>query len=128
MEDKLFIRDKIFGLYTFSAKTIITLSSSALAFSVGLQSILKQKDSYDYSCLLLLGWASLIGSIILIIWMIKIGVELYYEYFNNIQNGLEEFSPKTLKLERELEIYFYGGLVAFLVGLISILSFIFINL
>jgi hypothetical protein len=74
------------------------------------------------------GWIFLLVSIVIAIWVIKVGIEIYYEFFNNLQSGLDEFLDKTLRMENLLGILALAGFGSFLLGICSILKFIYLNL
>ena len=49
LEKEIFLREQMVSLYLFAAKTTVTLASSTLALSVGLQGLLNKDGSYEFA-------------------------------------------------------------------------------
>jgi hypothetical protein len=117
----------MYSLYIFAFKTILTISTSSLAFSVG---FLNFSDTSNIECKthLLFGWGMLLLSIFIVFIIISAGIKIYYDYFNNLLNSGQEGNDRTYKAEQ-----FVGGGLIFsfilmLIGIISILLFAYGNI
>ncbi|MEK7801814.1 MAG: hypothetical protein AAB276_05105 [Pseudomonadota bacterium] len=115
------------SLYLFAAKTTITLSSSTLAFSVGLQGILDRHNHYTGSILLLAGWSFLIFSICLTCYAIKTGMDTLYLFYNNLIDGKPEIDDNTSRKEIRMGFQIVNGFISYIIGVLFMLSFIYIN-
>ena len=126
-EKEIFLREQITSVYYFIAKTVIALASSALAFSIGLQGFLDGHGKV-YLFLLPMGWASLLLSIALVIIFSIYGLSLLYRFFNNLQESGVEINEETQAKEKKLGFCLLGAFCFFILGVILILSFVYINM
>lgn len=127
LEKEIFLREQMVSLYMFAAKTIITLSSSTLAFSVGLQGVLDQKDQYELSFLLPVGWVFLVLSLCCTGYAIKAGLDTFYLFYNNLIEGKSEIDEGTGISEKKMASHILNGFVSYIAGVCFILGFIYIN-
>ena len=115
------------SLYMFAAKTTIALASSTLAFSVGLQGILDRENEYSLTFLLISGWGFLLLSIVLILFSMKKGLDILYQFYNNLLANKDEINDQTAIAENCMGMTIVNGFLSFIFGVIFILSFIYIN-
>ncbi len=127
-QKEIFLREKIYGLYEFALKTTITLSSSSLAFTTGLLSF-TENDCYEYLVFLISGWLLLVISIFICLLVIKDGINIYYHFFKNINNKpvTNEFDG-TETLENKIAFCTLLAFICFIIGILFLLCFIFINI
>lgn len=125
---ELFLRQKIYGLYEFTIKTTIALSSSTLAFTIGLIT-LKHTDPLSHYELLISGWWAIILSIILCIFAATHGVLMYEKSYENIKcTPPKPELDNTEHYEEAAGGYTISAFISFLIGVIFILSFTFTNM
>ena len=126
-ERETFLRNKMYELHLFIVKLIVTFSSSALVFSIGMLSLLKEDQTPVFELTLLLGWFFIILSIIFIMIGLFIGLSLTYDYFNNIASQQNEINSNTNKKETLIHCLVILSSVTSGIGVVFILVFAFLN-
>lgn len=126
-EKELFLRDKIYSLYVFLIKTVFTISSAALAFSIGIINSVNMVDA-SYGFILFFGWGLLIIAIIVAISVIEAGIKTYYCFVSNLALSNSEVCKKTEKLETVLAKRTYAAFMLMISGLVLILGYFGLNL
>lgn len=125
-EKEEFLRNKMYELHFFTIKLIITFASATLAFSVGSLAWLPYREA-QFLCLLYASWFSVVLSIILIFSALYKGLELTYDYYNNLINEKEEINSDTNAKERKIHkfVIWSFGLVMF--GIMLFITFMISN-
>lgn len=127
MERGFFLRDKMYELHLFIVKLIVTFSSSVLVFSVGMFSLIDDKDDIKYNLLIAWGWAFSLASIVLIVLGLILGLSLTYKFYNNIINRRDEITKETNENENKIHILVILASLPSVIGVILILSFAYLN-
>lgn len=128
LEKEIFLREQMISLYLFAIKTIVALSSSALALNAGFSmAIGLRKEILISPEYVAWGWFYLLLSFVLSILTILLGIKLQYTFFNNIQNGEPEFSFKTQIIEFVLQIFIIVAFSATILSFLYLLTFSYVN-
>ena len=127
LEKEIFLREQMVSLYLFAAKTTVTLASSTLALSVGLQGFLTKDEGYELTILILAGWAFMIGAICLTTYAVKTGLDTLYLFYNNILSNKPEIDIHTAESEACMGSHILNGFISYIIGVCFMLAFIYIN-
>ncbi|MGB4107161.1 MAG: hypothetical protein WBK55_05125 [Alphaproteobacteria bacterium] len=122
-----FLREKLYSVHLYLSKTLLTLSSTTLVFSVGFKAYIKEDFLYHLS-LLVIGWGFLLLCIILQMFMIGAALKYYYGCYNNQLLGQVQHTEEILKWENQVPFYNRLSFAAWLIGVCLILTFVYINL
>jgi hypothetical protein len=117
----------MYELHLFIVKLIVTFSSSVLVFSVGMFSLLDDKNDIKYNLLIAWGWAFSLASIVLIVLGLILGLSLTYKFYNNIINGRDEITQETNENENKIHILVILASLSSAIGVILILAFAYLN-
>ncbi|GJL84285.1 MAG: hypothetical protein DHS20C02_00600 [Micavibrio sp.] len=128
MNDKeIFLRNKMYELHLFTVKLLVTFSSSALVFSIGMLSLLKENHITSGICILVFGWILVLISIILVVVGLFLGLELTYNYYNNIVKTKPEIDGSTSNKEGRIHTLIILSALSSIVSVVLILIFAYLN-
>lgn len=117
----------MYELHLFIVKLIVTFSSSALVFSIGMLSLFKNKSAIKFDFLITLGWGFNLLSIVLIVIGLMTGLNLTYTYYNNIINNRDEIDQNTSTTETKIHTLVICSAVFSAISVVLILFFAYLN-
>ena len=113
----------MYELHFFTVKLIITFSSSALVFSIGMLGLVDEEHQFKIQGAILFGWVLVFLSIVLIFVALYKGLDLTYDYYNNRISGKAEIDESTSLKETLIHKYITYSAGASGLGVISVLIF-----